>query len=164
MNSRIVQSFNDVIFLWPYRQQHCVRTEGITLFWALMLASCCSNRIATESEGMFAAKCRAVFPLMSTRLGSAWFSSSMFTHRSCWPCTAWGGDEQTHVQNKWYRLRKSSGFYAEEKQIEAWSSNITFIKADLFWLSHRLSLALLSTRNCTASTCPLAQAIWRAVL
>lgn len=41
---------------------------------------------------------------------------------------------------------------------------ITFIKADLFWLSHRLSLAFLSRRKCTTSTCPLAQAIWSAVL
>ena len=45
--------------------------EGVTLFWALMAASCSRSRTAVERDGMFAAKCRAVLPLMSTRLGSA---------------------------------------------------------------------------------------------
>lgn len=61
---------------------------GVTLFWALMFASCSKSCMATLREGMRAAKCSAVLPLMSTKLGSASCSRRRDTQRSCWHCTA----------------------------------------------------------------------------
>lgn len=141
--------------------------EGITIFCALISASCSSSKAAVETEGMFAAKCRAVLPLMSTRFGSAWFSSRSLAQRSCWHCTAWFSDNDRN-NRRWHNLRGKQliCILASEVWHRAGRSHsrLTFIKADLFWLSHRLSLALLSRRNCTTSACPLTHAKWSAVL
>lgn len=63
----------------------CVQEElGVyTLLWALMLAPCSSSCVPKGTDGIRAARCRAVFPLMSTRLGSALCSSRMVAHVSC---------------------------------------------------------------------------------
>lgn len=74
--------------IWSPAEASSALASAFTLFCALMLASCSRSRTATESEGIRAARCSAVFPLMSTRLGSASCSSKMATQRSCWHCTA----------------------------------------------------------------------------
>lgn len=79
-------------FVLRYRIAQCYLSgwvRKVTLFCASMSASCSSSKTAVEMEGMFAAKWRAVLSSTSTRLGSAWFSSSILTQRSCWHCTAW---------------------------------------------------------------------------